>query len=142
MDAQPGRTHTITSRPPPPPPPRALRHPSLCIAAPASPQERALGQTFHVDVELACCLRAAGASDDLADTVDYSAVYAAARRVVQEEPPRDLLESVAEALARETLGLAPLAREVVVRVRKPAVALGGPLAYSGVQIRRAREEVF
>jgi len=106
------------------------------------PEERALGQTFHVDVELACCLRAAGASDDLGDTVDYSAVYAAARRVVQEEPPRDLLESVAEALARETLGLAPLAREVVVRVRKPAVALGGPLAYSGVQIRRAREEVF
>lgn len=112
-----------------------------CVPRPSiSLQERTLGQTFEVDVEIMCCLRLAGASDDLEDTVDYSAVYAAARRVVQEEPPRKLLESVAGALAREALGLSPRASEVVVRVRKPAVALGGPLAHSGVEIRRMRGE--
>ena len=110
-------------------------------AAPALRQERALGQTFEVDVELACCLRAPGISDDLGDTIDYSAVYAAARRVVQEGAPRNLLEAVAGDLAREVLALSPRAHEVVVRVRKPAVALGGPLAHSGVEIRRARGDV-
>ncbi len=38
------------------------------------PAERELGQRFAVDVELRCDLRAAGSTDDLAQTVDYGAV--------------------------------------------------------------------
>ena len=36
------------------------------------PEEKELGQRFVVDVEMELDLRAAGTSDDLTDTVDYS----------------------------------------------------------------------
>jgi dihydroneopterin aldolase len=39
------------------------------------PEERTLGQKFAVDVALSVDLRAAGASDDLQDTISYAAVY-------------------------------------------------------------------
>ena len=38
------------------------------------PDERVRRQPFEVDIELCVDLRAAGASDDLADTVDYGAI--------------------------------------------------------------------
>ena len=39
-----------------------------------------MGQRFVVDATLLCDLRAAGRSDDVADTVDYAAVYRCAGR--------------------------------------------------------------
>src|SRR6476620_10545605 len=40
-----------------------------------NPEERVLGQRFLVDVTIAADLRAAGASDDLTQTVSYSAAF-------------------------------------------------------------------
>lgn len=100
------------------------------------PQERARGQEFVVDVEVEADLSSAGRSDALEETVDYRAVYEAARAVLTGEP-RHLLESVAGEIAGRVLAL-PRVEAVVVRVRKPAVRLPGPLAYSAVEIRRAR----
>jgi dihydroneopterin aldolase len=48
-----------------------------------------------------------------------------------------LLEALADAISVELLA-AFAVDEVTVRVRKPAVQLGGPLAYAGVEIRRRR----
>lgn len=48
-----------------------------------NPEERALGQRFLVDVALATDLRAAGRGDDLARTIDYSAVYKRVRAIVE-----------------------------------------------------------
>ena len=101
------------------------------------PWEKLEDQRFEVDVELALDLAPAAGTDDLARTVDYSAVYAIVRRVV-ESGSFDLIEALAEAIAREVLAGEPLADELVVRVRKPGVRLGGELAYAGVEIRRAR----
>ncbi len=103
----------------------------------ANPAERTLGQRFIVDLEVELDLRPAGQSDDLADTVDYSAMYAAVREVV-EGPPRNLLESVAEAIARRIL--ASFAVDAVrVRVRKPAAPIkGSVLAHAGVEVYRER----
>jgi len=93
-------------------------------------------QPFEVDVELVLDLRAAGDDDDLEKTVDYGRVYEIARQVVERTRVR-LLEAIAEAIAREVLaGFA--VTEVGVRVRKPKVRLGGPLAYAGVEIWRRR----
>jgi 7,8-dihydroneopterin aldolase/epimerase/oxygenase len=100
------------------------------------PDERAEPQPFEVDVELALDLAAAGSTDDLGRTVDYSAVYEDCRRVVETASYR-LLEAIAETIATEVLADYPV-DEVVVRVRKPAVRLGGPLRYAGVEIRRRR----
>lgn len=49
------------------------------------PEEQTRPQPFEVDVELELDLAAAGASDDLEDTVDYSAVAEAISRVVRTE---------------------------------------------------------
>ena len=100
-------------------------------------REKAEAQRFEVDVELALDVQPAGLDDDLTRTVDYRAVYAVVRQIV-ESTTFDLLEALAEAIAHEVLAEHALVAEVVVRVRKPDVRLGGPLDYAGVEIRRVR----
>ena len=53
-------------------------------------------------------------------------------------PSRNLLESLAEAIAGALLARFEAVEEVVVRIRKPAVRLGGPLDHASVEIRRGR----
>lgn len=101
--------------------------------------EKTETQRFEVDVELVLRTRRAGTSDELAQTVDYREVYAAVRRVI-EGPPVDLLETLAESIARDILAANRRARKVIVRVRKPDVQLGGPLAYAGVEVVRHRSD--
>jgi len=98
--------------------------------------ERETPQPFEVDVELLLDLRPAGVTDDLTKTVDYARVYEIVARIVETGSFR-LLEAVAEAISDEILAAFP-ADEVVVRVRKPAVQLGGPLDHAAVEIRRRR----
>jgi dihydroneopterin aldolase len=95
-------------------------------------------QRFEVDVELGVDVRASAADDDLAKTVDYRGVYETTRRVV-EESSLELIESLAEAIARDVLAANAGVQEIVVRVRKPDVELGGPLEHAGVEVRRSRE---
>jgi dihydroneopterin aldolase len=99
-------------------------------------EERAQGQEFVVDVVLDADLREAGRSDELTQTVDYRDVYARAREVM-EGPPRNLLESLAESIARRVLELERV-HGVTVSVRKLRVRLPGPLDYSEVTVRRQR----
>ena len=66
--------------------------------------EKAQGQEFIVDVELEVDLRAAGASDDLADTVNYAAVAEVAMAVLT-GPSLDLIETVASRIADGCLEL-------------------------------------
>src|SRR5687767_8494430 len=91
-----------------------------------NPEERALGQRFSVDVVLAVDLRRAGRSDDLADTVSYSAVYKLVRRIVEGEP-RQLVEAVAEEIAAAILAEFPPVARVTVAVRKPEVPMKGSM---------------
>jgi dihydroneopterin aldolase len=103
-----------------------------------NPEERALGQRFSVDVVLAVDLRRAGRSDDLADTVSYSAVYKLVRRIVEGEP-RQLVEAVAEEIAAAILAEFPPVARVTVAVRKPEVPMkGSMLDAAGVRITRSR----
>jgi len=100
--------------------------------------EKVEAQRFEVDVELALDIQPAGLDDDLAKTVDYGGVYEVVRQVV-ESTTFNLMEALAEAIAHEILGGHARVDEVVVRIRKPQVRLGGPLDYAGVEIRRVRE---
>jgi 7,8-dihydroneopterin aldolase/epimerase/oxygenase len=103
-----------------------------------NPEERALGQRFTVDVVLAVDLRRPGQSDDLADTVSYSAVYKVVRETV-EGRPRQLIEAVAEEIASAILTEFPLVERVMVTVRKPEVPMkGSMLDAAGVRITRSR----
>jgi dihydroneopterin aldolase len=105
-----------------------------------NPEERTLGQRFTVDVVLAVDLRRAGQSDDLAQTVSYSAVYKVVRRIVEGEP-RQLIEAVAEEIASAILTEYPPVEQVTVTVRKPEVPLKGSLLdAAGVRIVRSRTD--
>lgn len=98
--------------------------------------EQVTPQPFEVDVELVLNLQPAGNDDDLAQTIDYGRVYDVVRPIVESTSFR-LLEALAEAISHELLATFPI-DEVGVRIRKPAVKLGGPLDYAGVEIRRTR----
>jgi dihydroneopterin aldolase len=100
--------------------------------------EKVEPQRFEVDVELLLDVRPAGVDDDLAKTVDYRRVYEITRDAVESQT-FDLIEALAETVARGVLAEHRQVGEVVVRVRKPDVRLGGPLDYAGVEVRRARE---
>jgi dihydroneopterin aldolase len=95
-------------------------------------------QPFEVDVELVLNLQPAGIDDDLEKTIDYGKVYGAVRQIV-ESTSFKLLEALAEAISHELLSDFEVT-EVGVRVRKPAVKLGGPLDHAGVEIWRRRSE--
>lgn len=100
-------------------------------------REKTTPQRFEVDVELLLDLQPAGLEDDLARTIDYGRVYETVRTIV-ESTTFNLIEALAEAIAHELLADFASLDEVVVRVRKPEVDLGGPLGFAGVQIRRRR----
>lgn len=99
--------------------------------------EKLEAQRFEVDVELGLDLQPAALEDALARTVDYAGVYETVRQVV-ESTTFDLIEALAEAIAHEVLAEQPNAAEILVRVRKPDVRLGGPLDFAAVEIRRTR----
>ena len=99
--------------------------------------EKVTAQRFEVDVELFIDLQPAGLEDDLARTLDYGRVYETVRTIV-ESTTFNLIEALAEAIAHELLADFPALEEIVLRVRKPEVQLGGPLAHAGVEIRRRR----
>jgi dihydroneopterin aldolase len=99
--------------------------------------EQELGQRFVVDVEMERDLRAAGLSDDPADTVNYSHVFKLVREIM-EGPSRKLLENVAETIAQRVLDGYDV-DSVKVRVKKPEVPMKGSiLAHASVEIFRKR----
>ena len=98
-------------------------------------EEKILGQRFIVDVSMELDLQQAGKSDDLNDTVSYSAVYDDIREIIQ-GPSVNLLEALAEKIAQAILKFERV-QAVTVRVKKPEVPLKGSiLEYTGVEIRR------
>lgn len=84
--------------------------------------ERQEGQLFLVDADIYLDLRDAGASDQIADTVDYSRISDLISRIIT-GPPCDLLEKVATQIAEETLQL-PKVKAVRICLHKPQAPLG------------------
>lgn len=106
-----------------------------------NPEERTQGQRFVLDVTLDADLRSAGATDDLARTISYSAVFKRVKALVEGEP-KALIEALAEAIAADLLATYALASAVTVTVRKPEVAIRGSfLDAAGIRIRRERERL-
>lgn len=100
------------------------------------PEERQRRQPFGIDVDITADLRAAGRSDDLADTIDYGEVAEAVVAEV-EGAHADLLEHLAERIAQRVLTLAGgRATSVTVTVRKLRPPI--PVDLSSVAVRITR----
>jgi 7,8-dihydroneopterin aldolase/epimerase/oxygenase len=102
-----------------------------------SPEERAEPQLIVVDATLDVDLRPAGASDQLADSVDYAAVFELCRARV-EGHSYHLLEALAEACAADLLEHFASVERVSLNVRKAAAPVDGYLEAAGVRIDRDR----
>ncbi|MDQ6766394.1 MAG: dihydroneopterin aldolase [Candidatus Eremiobacteraeota bacterium] len=99
----------------------------------ANAGERERQQPIDVDVEIQAELGQAWASDRLADSVDYSAVFRTCQDIVERESFA-LLEALADRIARGVCA-EPRVTEVVVRVRKPRLLDG---ATPEVELRRRK----
>lgn len=92
------------------------------------PHEREIAQPLEVDLVIR--------HDAMAGAVvDYRELYDAARTTIASDP-LTYLEPLAEALATRVLTIAGVTW-CRVALRKPQVALGGPLAFAQVAVERA-----
>lgn len=100
--------------------------------------ERDLGQLFIVDLRVGTCLKTAGRSDSLQDTIDYAAVHRLVKNEFESYPHRNLVEKLAENIAASILHEYPAAMDVRIAVTKPHVSIPHVDAF-GVEIYRNRD---
>lgn len=100
------------------------------------PEEKITPQPFIVDLDLEADLSGAGASDRLADTVNYATIAAQAHRTLTGHSV-DLLENLAERIAQACLQ-EPHVEAVRVTLHKPEAPVGVPCGDVEVEIRRER----
>ena len=98
--------------------------------------EKERGQRFIIDLTMERDTHSAASSDALSDTINYAAVYDTVRQIT-EGPSLNLLETLAETIATRILTDFDI-RAIHVCVKKPDVALSGPLDYAAVNIHRER----
>lgn len=108
-------------------------------------EEQEGGQPFRVDLTMYVDLTKAGESDDLTDTVNYSAVYEDVRRIVEtgadpvsDTKPYNLIEKVAAVIAHTVLTDFPAVSAVSVTVHKPHAPIRGLFDDVAVTIERKR----
>lgn len=101
------------------------------------PEERERSQPFALDLDVWLDVRPAGASDDLADTVDYGALVETAVGVVVDRRFQ-LLEALADAVARGLLAADKRVTRVAVTVRKLRPPIPFDVGSVGIRVSRAR----
>lgn len=100
--------------------------------------EKEQGQPFIVDVTCWMDFTAAGASDDLSDTVDYGALALLVAQIV-EGPSRDLIETVATEAAEKIMDTFTALNAVEVTIHKPKAPIPRTFADVAVVARRSRK---
>ena len=101
--------------------------------------EKVLGQKFFIDAELLLDTKEAGKSDDLTKSVSYADVYEIIKDIT-ENKRFDLIEALAETIAKEVLDSYSMIQSIMVRVKKPEAPVSGNFDYFAVEIRRGRNE--
>ena len=112
---------------------RGLRALGICGVL---PEEQERPQPIEVDLDVITDLATAGASDDLADTVDYGSIAADVEQIIVFERFA-LLERLAQRIAEAVL-VNDRVIEVTVAVRKLRPPVPQQLDTSGVRITRGR----
>lgn len=100
------------------------------------PEEKSRAQLFEVDLDLSVDLAVAGASDRLADTVDYAGITETVAGVVSGSSSYELLEALAHAIALAALASDLRIAAVTVAVRKLSPPIPADITSVGVRITR------
>nr|WP_092068386.1 dihydroneopterin aldolase [Dendrosporobacter quercicolus]NSL47077.1 dihydroneopterin aldolase [Dendrosporobacter quercicolus DSM 1736]SDL75170.1 dihydroneopterin aldolase [Dendrosporobacter quercicolus] len=99
--------------------------------------EREQGQRFYIDVELTADFDQAGKTDNLEDTIDYTAIYSHIKEIAETQRFQ-LLEALASQLCDSILAAYDRLQAITVRIRKPAVPIPGQIDFVQVEIARSR----
>ncbi len=105
------------------------------------PEEREKGQTFLVRAVLYTDTREAGLTDRLELSTDYGKVCHFITAWMQEHTCQ-LIEAVADGVARQILLEFPRIREVELEIRKPQAPIGLPFGCVSVKIRRGWHKAY
>ncbi|QNU68632.1 dihydroneopterin aldolase [Ruminiclostridium herbifermentans] len=100
-------------------------------------EEKALGQMFVLSIEIGADLENAARSDNLNDTINYSAVCKTAVAVLQSES-YDLIETAAYKVIEGIFKRFKNAQTVKVLLKKPWAPMGQHLKYAAVELERKR----
>ncbi len=104
-------------------------------------EENEKGQYFYVNATLYTDTRAAGCADDLSLSTNYGEVCHFITNWMQEHTYQ-LIETVAENLAREILLNYHLIHRITLEIRKPQAPVGLPFESVSVQITRGWHQVY
>ncbi|XP_010488193.1 PREDICTED: probable dihydroneopterin aldolase 3 [Camelina sativa] len=102
------------------------------------PEEKKLGNTFIVDLDVWLNLKPAIESDNLADTVSYAETFSLVKKIV-EGPPKNLVETVADLIASQMLETFPKINVIRVKLGTPNPTLLECTDYVGAEIFRKRK---
>lgn len=100
-------------------------------------EEARLGQRFYFDIDCHLDLRPAGESDDEQDTVRYDHIAMRVEQIVTKQRFQ-LIEALAEAVAKDLLANMTKIQSVRVKVRKPEAPIPAIVRDVAVEITRAR----
>ena len=98
------------------------------------PEEKQIGQRFFIDLDVELDLRAAGMTDNLAETIDYGGLAERVHELVARNR-WNLIEKVAEETAEMVLSV-PTVKAVKVTVHKPNAPIAVDFADVSVIIDR------
>lgn len=104
-------------------------------------EEQENGQDFYVNAVLYMDTRRAGMNDALEDTTNYSEVCHFMNQFIGENTFQ-LIETVAERLAREILLRFSMVKKLDLEIRKPKAPVGLPFSSVSVKISREWHEVY
>ena len=104
-------------------------------------EEKKKGQIFIVDLTLLLDTRKAGQTDNLEDALDYSQVCHFVNEAMKKDT-FDLIETVAEHLAKALLLKFDKVNEVELEIKKPSAPIGLPVEYVSVKINRKWHKVY
>ncbi|MBO5365173.1 MAG: 2-amino-4-hydroxy-6-hydroxymethyldihydropteridine diphosphokinase [Peptococcaceae bacterium] len=105
------------------------------------PEENEEGQLFVVSADIYVDTLQAAREDDLSQSVDYGAVCHFIKQWMDTHTVQ-LIETVADILARELLLAYPLIQKIVLEVKKPDAPIGLPFEYVSVTAERAWHTVY
>ncbi|MBQ9141101.1 MAG: 2-amino-4-hydroxy-6-hydroxymethyldihydropteridine diphosphokinase [Lachnospiraceae bacterium] len=105
------------------------------------PEENEKGQLFYVNMVLYEDTREAAKEDDLFLSTNYGEVCQFVTELMQEQTYQ-LIETVAETVAREVLRSFPLVQALDVEIRKPQAPIGLPFESVSVKIHRGWHRVY
>ena len=99
-------------------------------------EETKIGTHFQVDVELDVDLSVPSVTDNIYDTVNYQSVFQVVKN--QMEQPSHLLEHVSKRIIDELFIQFPIIQQIVLKVAKLNVPLGGHIDRVAVQLVESR----